>query len=417
MIDLCSDYQQLAFVYPGVGSQHTGMGKTFFDEYEIVKETYQEASQVLGVDIAELCFDPGKEKELNRLENAKPAIVCQSVATTRLLEHQIGIRPSVCMGHSLGEYSALVASGVMRFQDALNIVRKRALIINEVSRTLDGTMAWVVNLDAGILDELCAQTSQDDSPVYVSAYDSPEKLSVSGDIEQIRLLAPKVEDAGGMVIPINMSGPFHSPFMQEAGIRLEKILQNYYYSDPRCTIIANQNAQAYTADIAVDNLSRQLIRPILWMDSVNYLIRQGVKLAVEIGPKTILKYLMAQSTDAVETISMTSLEDLRHVQDHMLVTSGDIPMILNRCMGAITSTKNRNHDPTAYRQSVMTAYYELKNLTEQLEAEPSRINGEQCKNAFELVDHILKGKDIPKNEQQLKMNHVFGNKIIARKEV
>lgn len=191
----------LCFAFPGVGSQYSGMCKELYDEYDIVRETFEEASDVLHMDMRRLCFDREEEETLNKLEYSKLALVCSSIACHRVFTKETGLQPAAAMGYSLGEYTALCSAGVISFKDTLEMVRARALIINEAAAATQGTMAWVVNLDSSRVEEICSEARNEGIEVYVSAVDAPAKASISGALASIEQVASRLEDDGEWLFP------------------------------------------------------------------------------------------------------------------------------------------------------------------------------------------------------------------------
>ncbi len=161
MQDSNSNNKNIAFLFPGVGSQYSGMGKDFYSNFKIVQENFEEASDSLAMNMCDICFNPEEKNTLDKLEYAKPSLVCLSTAIFRLLDKEIGVIPKFCLGHSLGEYSALTNAGGIEFWDVLKIVQERALIINEVSNCVEGTMAWIVNLNAKTVEDVCQDFNKD----------------------------------------------------------------------------------------------------------------------------------------------------------------------------------------------------------------------------------------------------------------
>jgi [acyl-carrier-protein] S-malonyltransferase len=303
------------FIFPGVGSQHVGMGKEFFENFKAARETFEEACDVLKVDFVKMCFsDEGKE-ELNKLDNSQLALLTVSVATYRVYMKEVGGSPQYCMGHSLGEYSALCSARVIRFPDALAIVKQRGRILGEIAAAHEGIMAWVINLDNKIVEKICGKSLAEGREIYVSAYDAPKQSSISGPRDTVIAVGRELEKEGAIVYPLKLSGPFHSPFMARAGEELKGILEQYKYRESVYPVIANHNAGLYKDENSVvENLSLQLSKPIRWQASVEYLLKQGVELAVELGPDRVLKHLMQNNTDAIRTFSLGNMKDLKVIK-------------------------------------------------------------------------------------------------------
>lgn len=304
------------FMFPGVGSHHAGMGKYLFDNFKAAKETIEEAADVLKLDFSRLCFAAEEEKELDKLENSQVALLTVSIAAYRVYMQEVGVNPLYTLGHSLGEYSALCASGLIQFPDALEIVRQRGIILSHAASSMDGMMAWVINLDIKIVEKICEESLKEGEKVFVSAYDSPVQSSISGLKEGILRVGRKLEKEGAIVYPLRLSGPFHCCLMQEASHRMETILGHYDFGNGRYPVIANRNAQPYNGkDSIIENLSLQLIRPILWKDSLGYLLDRGITIAVEMGPEKVLKHLMKNNTDSIRTYSMENGKDIELLRD------------------------------------------------------------------------------------------------------
>ena len=298
-------------IFPGVGSHHVGMGKEFYQNFQVVRDTFEEASEVLKVDMAAMCFSVENAEKLNRLENSQTALLTLSTATYKIYMKEVGEIPAYSMGHSLGEYSALCCAGIVQFPETLKLVKERSRILNEVAFTMDGIMAWVINLDNKIVENVCKQEREHGHQVYVSAYDAPKQSSISGTKEAVMQVGRKLEKEGAIVYPLKLSGPFHSPLMEQAAEKFKAILLGYTFSSPIYPVIANYNARPYNdKNCLADCLSLQLIHPIRWQASVDFILKQGIEIAIELGPDRVLKHLMKNNTDKVLPFSLNNMKDL-----------------------------------------------------------------------------------------------------------
>jgi [acyl-carrier-protein] S-malonyltransferase len=304
------------FLFPGVGSHHVGMGKYFYDNFKTAREIFEEAGEVLKQDTAELCFSEEKRHELETLENSQTALVIVSAATYQVYRQEVGTAPCYCLGHSLGEYSALYAAGVLSFANTLELVRQRGILLRRAAVAVEGMMAWVINLDDQIVEQVCQESLTEGNEIFVSAYDSPLQSSISGLKAAVMTVGPKLEKQGAIVYPLRLSGPFHCPLMREAADRMKDILQDYTFAQGHYPVIANQNAQPYNGkNSIIENLSRQLTRPIRWKDSIQYLLKQAITTAVEMGPDKVLKHLMKNNTNDIFTYSLENEKDLKMIKD------------------------------------------------------------------------------------------------------
>lgn len=406
--------KKVAFLFPGVGSQYVGMSQSLYDNFNVFKETIREASDILKLDIPGMTFSPGNKKELDTLENAQCTILAFSTATYRVFMEEVGIEPHYCMGHSLGEYSALCCAGAIQFPDALSLVKQRGLIVKEVSAGIEGTMMWVINLDIDIVETLCRETSKQGQAVHVSAFDSPTQCSISGHTDVLMTIARELEKKGAIVYPLKLSGPFHSPLMSEAAEKMRSILDQYNYNQLKYPVIANRNAQPYkNADIIIDNLSQQLTSPIRWQASIQYLLAQDVEIAIEIGPKNVLKFLMPKNTDKILTFTTDNQKDLDLISKELILQEKDYLEIIGKCLGAAVSTKNRNDNETEYEENVIKPYRKIESFYNKFVSNGQKPDKNHVKDALHMLQTILAAKKVPPQEQEYWLNRIIGDKIFS----
>jgi [acyl-carrier-protein] S-malonyltransferase len=299
------------FMFPGVGSQKTGMGKSFYDSFHIFRETFNEAGDILKINLSELCFSPERKKELEQLENSQAALITLGVGIYRVFQKEIGIKSQFFMGHSLGEYSALCCAGVIDFPDALELVKQRGIILHEAASTMNGIMAWVINLDNKIVERVCEEARREGEPVFVSAYDAPCQSSISGAKDSVVKIGKILEKHGAIVYPLKMTGPFHCPSMKPAADKIKSILGNYDFHLPVSPVIANFSAQPYKdLNDVTENLSQQLTNPLRWQMSIRYIEAQGVEEAVEFGADKVLKHLLKNNSDHIKVFSLDNVGDM-----------------------------------------------------------------------------------------------------------
>jgi [acyl-carrier-protein] S-malonyltransferase len=409
--------KKMVFLFPGVGSQYTGMSKTLYENFSVFKETIEQAEEILKLDIPGLCFSPGKKNELDKLENAQCILLAFSIATYRLYMQEIGIKPHYCMGHSLGEYSALCGAGVIDFADALGLVKQRGSIVNRVSSTINGTMAWIINLEIEIVEKVCREYSKPGEEVYISAYDSPTQTSISGQTETLMAAARQLEKEGAIVYPLKLSGPFHSPLMKEAAKKMQTVLGEYNYNQGICPVIANHNAQPYTGvDSVGENLSLQLISPVRWKDSLEYIMAREVEIAVEIGPKNVLKFLTAKNTAALPVFTTDNTQDIEQLSNELIIKEEDYLYIIGKCLGAAVSTKNRNDNQEEYEEKVVKPYRKVESFYNRFTSDQGKPGKEHVEESLQMLRSVLTTKKVPRQEQQFWLNKVCGNKILKYRE-
>lgn len=300
--------KKIAFVFPGQGSQYVGMGKEVSENYQEAKAIFMEADRVLGRNISELCFN-GPGEALKDTRNAQPGILTVSIAVLQALKAE-GIKADYAAGHSLGEYSALVASGALDFSEAVSLVQKRAQLMAEADPDHKGTMAAVLGLDRETL-AACLTEAKKTGPVEAANYNCPGQIVVSGLKAGIDKTQELVAAKGGKFIPLSVSGPFHSSFMKPAADAFKIELESIAWKEPTIPVIANISAKPYHRGEIIDNLYQQVYSSVLWEDSINYLHQQGVEVFIEIGPGKVLSGLIKKT---VKDVIMVNCEDMTSIK-------------------------------------------------------------------------------------------------------
>ena len=271
---------KVAFIFPGQGAQAVGMGKDFYDNTETARRIFDRASELLGFSMPELCFE--SNERLHITEYTQAAMVTVGIAMMKVLMEKTDIRPYVAAGLSLGEYCALAAAGVMSVDDAITTVRQRGILMQGEVPVGIGAMAAVLAMDA----ERIEQVIEDISDVQIANYNCPGQIVISGKKEAVELAAEKLKEAGAKrVIPLNVSGPFHSKMLTGAGEKLGKVLEGVKVSKPEIPYVANVTAEYVTDEGLVKPLlTRQVYSSVRWQQSVETMLKDGVDTFVEIGP-------------------------------------------------------------------------------------------------------------------------------------
>jgi [acyl-carrier-protein] S-malonyltransferase len=286
-----------AFIFPGQGAQFTGMGKDLYEKSESVRSLFLKANQILGFDITQTMFT-GSAEELKQTRVTQPAVFIHSVVVG--LSQQD--KPSMVAGHSLGEFSALVANGALTFEDGLKLVSMRAEAMQKACDLHPSTMAAILGLEDHIVEQVCASV---DEVVVAANYNCPGQLVISGSLKGVEIACEKLKAAGAKrALPLQVGGAFHSPLMEPAREELAKAIQQTHFSHPHCPVYQNVNAQPAT-DISVirQNLIAQLTAPVRWTQSVQQMTADGATLYVECGPGKVLQGLVKKISPSVEAIS------------------------------------------------------------------------------------------------------------------
>jgi len=294
----------IAFLFPGQGSQSVGMGADLIGAYTVCRRVFEEADETLGIPLTRLCTE-GPEADLQLTATAQPAILTASVAALRALESQ-GIRPDIVAGHSLGEYSALVAAGAVAFKDALVLVRKRGTYMQEAVPVGQGAMAAIMGLDAEILERICAEASVEGQLVSVANLNAPEQTVISGHAGAVDAAISLAQQRGARrAIKLAVSAPFHCALMQPAADRLAEDLATTTFHDLSAPLVANVSALPNrSGSEAREALVKQITSPVRWDQSVRTLAAAGARLALEVGPGKVLSGLVRRIEPRISCIAV-----------------------------------------------------------------------------------------------------------------
>lgn len=297
-----------AFIFPGQGAQYVGMGKDFFENYECARNVYDLAKEATGVDVADICFN--ENENINKTEYTQIAILATEVAIAEIIKAK-GKKADVCAGLSLGEYGALAQSNVMSLEDLFKIVRKRGIYMQNAYPE-GGAMEAVIGLDKEKVEEICAET---DGIVSVANYNCPGQVVITGEEAAVKIAAEKLKEAGVLkCVPLNVSGPFHSLLLKKAGDELGAELEKVEVKDPEIPYICNEKATYVTRkEDIVPSLSRQVYSSVLWEQSVEKLIEDGVDSFIEIGPGKTLSKLVKKINRNVTVVNVEKIEDLNKI--------------------------------------------------------------------------------------------------------
>ncbi|WP_110933159.1 ACP S-malonyltransferase [Paenibacillus bouchesdurhonensis] len=309
---------KLAFVFPGQGSQSIGMGKDIYEAIPESRRLFDQADEVLSFPLTRLIFE-GPDTDLKHTANTQPALLTTSVALHQAFAAK-GIKPDFVAGHSLGEYSALTAAGSLSFSDAVSTVRARGEFMEQAVPGGQGAMAAVLGGEREALAALCADITADGSLVELANVNCPGQIVVSGSCEGIAAVAERVKEIGARrAIPLEVSGPFHSSLMKSAAERLAGKLEQITIHDASIPVVANVTASAVQGRSDICSLLvEQVYSPVLWEDSIAWLIAQGVDTFVEIGPGSVLTGLIKKINRGVTTYNVNSLESLEQTAAALL---------------------------------------------------------------------------------------------------
>lgn len=289
-----------AYVFPGQGSQFVGMGKDLYEQHEVARQLFEQANEILGFNITEIMFN-GTDEELKQTRVTQPAIFLHSVAQADVAQD---FNPDMVAGHSLGEFSALVASKVLSFEDGLRLVYKRAMAMQAACEANPSTMAAILGLDDAKVEEVCA--SIEGEVVVAANYNCPGQLVISGSNKGIEIACEKMKEAGAKrALPLPVGGAFHSPLMKPAEVELAKAINETTFSQGICPIYQNVDAMPHTDPEEIkQNLISQLTAPVRWTQSVQQMVTDGATHFVECGPGKVLQGLVKKIERTAEVSSV-----------------------------------------------------------------------------------------------------------------
>lgn len=292
-----------AFLFAGQGAQYLGMGRELYVQYAIVKETIDQASQVLGYDLRDLIDND--ETKLNQTRYTQPAILSTSVAIYRLLKEK-GYQPDMVAGLSLGEYSALVASGAMDFEDAVALVAKRGAYMEEAAPAGSGKMVAVLNTPVEVIEKACQEASQL-GVVTPANYNTPSQIVIGGEVAAVDRAVELLQEAGAKrLIPLNVSGPFHTALLESASQKLAQALTEVEFSDFACPLVGNTEAKVMERERIAELLTRQVKEPVRFYESIAVMQEAGVTRFIEIGPGKVLSGFVKKID---KTAQLANVED------------------------------------------------------------------------------------------------------------
>lgn len=301
-----------AFIFPGQGAQKPGMGKDLYESSEAARKVFDIADEVLGYSISDLCFN-GSEEDLMKTKNSQPCILAVEIAAYEALKEKYGIVPVCTAGHSLGEYAALYAAGVVDLKTVMLLISKRASLMNDAAEKTNGSMAAVIGLDNDTVINLTNTMNN----VYVANFNSPGQVVITGDKEEINNNLDKFKEAGAKrVLPLAVSGAFHSPLMDSASIEFEEYVKQFEFNNTEIPVYTNVDALSETqGEVFRNKLPNQIKSSVYWTQTINNMVEAGITNFIEVGPGKVLAGLNKKINPELTTLNIYDVESLNTTID------------------------------------------------------------------------------------------------------
>ncbi|MDK8180619.1 ACP S-malonyltransferase [Paenibacillus sp. UMB4589-SE434] len=412
-----------AIWFPGQGSQQVGMGKALTEKYTEARQVFEEANDALGFDLTKLCFE-GPLDQLTRTEFAQPAILATSIASFRVFQNYFSTVPDVLAGHSLGELSALTAAGTMSVADAVRLVNRRGQLMQEAAVS-GGAMAAIQGLEAQQVDKVCTQCSNESGTVVVSNYNNRSQTVISGESQAVERAMSQLEALGGIAIPLKVSAPFHSPYMEQASLKFQSELQAISFKSLAVPVLSNVTAKPYVSEAEIiPLLTRQMTSAVQWQAMMDWMKAEGVTYAVEMAPNQVLTQLAARGGMPFKTYTYNQPKeweqvpaDLRNAMPAVTAehTSGEDVHIVNekakkfviRALAIAVCTKNSNWNDDEYRRGVIEPYREVQQIQEELDRTGAIPTRDQMDRALHMLCSVFETKRTPDQERDERFEQLF----------
>jgi len=392
-----------AIIFPGQGSQYTGMGKDLYNKNPKAKKLFEEASEIVQFDIRKFCFE-ADPKDLYKTEKVQPSLVTINIAMFQNYMEQVGVKPLFLAGHSLGEIAALACSGAIDFAEAVKLARIRGLLMKETVSE-DITMAAVIGVEDEYLREKCSKLCNKNEAVYVSLYNSPDQNVICGDKEAVSKLCREITGKTVKIIPLKINAPFHSPLMKMAADKIKMELKQFTFKPMKYTVIANSTALPYTdVNSIYENLYTQMFMPVKWSKTIKYMKDNGIDTILEVGPNNVLTNMAEKYEKNMKFYSYE--KDKEKIKSIFDKVSRPKIEVLKQCLAIIVCTPNNNWDETEYKEGVIIPYKRIEQIIETLEKRKEEPSSEQIREGMNLLRLVFQTKGTPTEEQELRFKQL-----------
>ncbi len=395
-----------SFIFPGSGCQYIGMGKEFYENFEVAKRTYEEASDILQKDFMKICFKGGTVKQ-NKIENLLPCIYVTSVALGRVLMNEFNYIPNYMAGHSLGEYSALTIADAIPFHEGLKIVQKRSDLAKEVAREFDAGMAIINGSRTSRVETLCKENTDEDGCVSIACFNTDDQVLISGNNSRIELVAEAVKKEGANVIFLIGSAPYHNILMKHIIAELQSELEKCNIKRPKYDVISNITVRPFAdKEDIVRNLVLQMYNPIRWKEVIQT-FEANVHTLIEVGPNNVLSTILQQNSRIQNIYSLDrDFEELKNISNNWTYQN-DLNFI-SKCLKSIAGTPNYNRSSKYDLSQLQSTYQQLFQIEKQISERIISLDVTKKEEMKEKVERVLEMKHTPMQEKQQILGELEG---------
>lgn len=388
---------KLGIMFSGQGSQYAGMGRSLAAKSAIARRIFDQASNILGYDLTAVMNETGSDR-LEQTEYAQPAIFAYSYAWYQMLVEETFLAPAFGAGHSLGELTALACAEVLPFEEALRLIQKRGTCMQRATESGFGRMAAIKGVHVSVIEEVCARLSDPERLVQISNYNSADQTVISGESQQVQHAVDLLVKLGGTAYPLHVSAPFHTPYMNSANAEFTAALQHVNVANGSWPVISNVDAQPYRDKKHVRaGLQSHMLHPVRWSESIACMLRQGVNVLIEIGPRAALRNTIRQAYPHIRSFSVDHdydeiIEILRDLQQQSRST------VTEACLSMAQLIPNRNSIMDEYTSGVVHACQQLTNRNLHMQQEGWHETEEERREALQLLQGILRTKKATEEE-------------------
>lgn len=395
--------QKYAVLFPGQGVQYPGMGETYYKKYNKVRNLYKQASEILGKNMEKICFESGDEL-LKETRNAQPAILLTSYAAYISLIEEIEYKPQIMMGHSLGEISALLASEVLSFEDALKLIQVRANAMYEATQLNKGAMCAVMTKDIRMIELACEESRKSGNYVVPANYNEKSQTVISGTEDAILNMMQYFQEKNIASVQLNVQGAFHSDLMQFAYEPVLQQARKLTFHQGSVDVISNVGGNFYSeiSDYPV-NLSKQIVSPVWWEQGMEKIKNLGISNVVDIGPGNTIANIARRQTGFSSILSETE----NHQELIQFFTQSNNLSFIKKCLAVAVCTPNKNKNSQEYQEHVVSPYQKLVEFRKIIAEENRSLTSDEKEHLIKWTDEVLTYKKVSKEEKNEKMKEIL----------